>query len=165
MLKNEIMNYSHFWLLWRHSQLFSFHSNLEMTKTLNTISHASLQAYNSYTKMQKLKLHSLLLAFLNIILPTSCTLIFVVVEFQLQLKCCQVLISNEINSRQSILYLSYRLIIIMSSEMFFHESCNSACHYHSPEFSFCICLQYNITRLLKVLFYPKHRFLTLQVLF
>lgn len=143
------------------SQPFSLHSHLEMTKTLSTISHASLQAYNSYTHMPKLKLHSLLLAFLNNILPTLCTLIFMIIKLklQLQLKFCQVLISNEINSRPSILYLIYRLIIIISSEMFFHESCIS---YHHTEFALCLnfylkpghnttwrcCLVLNIVRFL-----------------
>lgn len=111
-----------------------------------------------HTHMPKVKLHSFLLAFLNIILPAFCTLISMIVklDFQLQLKFCQALISNEINSRQSILYLIYRLIIIISSEMFLHESCNSAFYYHSTEFAFYISLQYNITRILKMLFCPKH---------
>jgi len=108
--------------------------------------------------MAKLKLHSLLLAFQNIILSTLCTLIFMTVklDFQLQLKFCQALNNNEINSRQSILHLIYRLIIIISSEMFLHKSCNSAFHYHCTEFAFYISLQYKITRLLKMLFCPKH---------
>lgn len=77
-------------------------------------------------------------------------------DSQLQLKFCQVLIGNEINSRQSILYLNHRLIVIISTETFLHESCNSAFHYQRLEVAFYIRLQYSITRLPKMLFYPKH---------
>lgn len=90
-----------------------------MAKTFNAVSYASLQASNSYTQMPKLKLHSLLLAFLNIILLVLCTLISMTVKhsFQLLLKYCQVIISSEINSKQSVPYLVYRLVIT-SSKMF-----------------------------------------------